>query len=297
MAEPRVHLGAISHLHGEPRPLSEAAGLTEAAYTLLKDDIDSFRESDLATWELAVRVARSTLDRADGRPDLLLYVAQGEPDPGAALLRLARELDLPEVDSLALTGHDCGNFAPSLGSAADAVLSGRKRRVLLVLADRALPGQRGMPSGLSVFSDGAVACLVTRDRPADGGFLVDAVVNRVSVRPEQAPADQGILATVLLAREGTEAVLRETGSAREDFARVLLPNYRIDSQRFLAQAMGFPEDRLLFGRVRSYGHCFSADVLITLGEQSAAGALPVGERLLAAGSGPHSWSSVALTCE
>lgn len=298
MAEPqprRVYLHSISHVYGDTRPLASVPGIDAAQYALLGEDIETYCESGLPVWQLAARCARATLELSAARPDALLYAAQNEHDTGSALPALARELDLPDVDSIALSGHDCGNFAPALAAAADAVLSGRRRRVLLIVADRARPGERLMANGLSVFSDGAAACLVGAEPPGRPGFLVDAIVNRTEVPGGQETADAAILSTVRLAQAGTGALLRATGLERADFSHLVLPNYRIPSQVFLAAAMGFTRERLLFGAVRSRAHCFSADALITLGEQGAAGALAAGERIVTGGGGPHSWSCVALT--
>jgi 3-oxoacyl-[acyl-carrier-protein] synthase-3 len=293
-----IYLSSIGYVHGRRRSVADLGNLPACA-SLLADGLATYRAADGEVWELATVAAESTLGMAAGRPDAVLYVSQNEPDSAESLPRIADRLDLTDVDYLSLSGHDCGNFGPSLRAARDMIHSGGCDRVLLLLADRARSGRRVMANGLSVFSDGAAACFVTRDpRNASGPqFGVDAVVGRTRVRVDDGTSPgEGILPTVVLARATVDAVLRGTGREREDFQHVLFPNYRTTAQLFLAAAMGFPAERLLPGSVADLAHCFSADILVTLDEQHAAGRLQPGSRLLASTTGPHSWSSIALEC-
>ncbi|MEK8174870.1 3-oxoacyl-[acyl-carrier-protein] synthase III C-terminal domain-containing protein [Streptomyces sp. M19] len=90
------------------------------------------------------------------------------------------------------------------------------------------------------------------------------------------------------------ALLDDLGLTREDFTYAVLPNYRPAAQKFLLAALKVPADRLLLGPVTRLGHCFSADILITLRERGESGDLGSGDRLLASTSGPHSWSTMAI---
>jgi 3-oxoacyl-[acyl-carrier-protein] synthase-3 len=77
---------------------------------------------------------------------------------------------------------------------------------------------------------------------------------------------------------------------------VVFANYRRGAQWFLTAALGFPEGKLLFGDVAEFGHCFSADLLVTLDRRARDGTLVPGRWLLANAMGPRTWSSIALEC-
>ncbi len=294
---PTVHLSAIGHVHGEPREVASLAALLPGPAPE-GGGLSHYRESDLETWELAALAAERTLRDCPEPPETLLYVSQNDPDTVGSLGALMDRLGLHTAEHLVLAGHDCGNFGPSLRVAADLLRDPGRRRVLLVLADRAGSARRRvMANGMSVFSDGAASCLVGTAEPAGAGarFAVEAVATSSRVRPDAGDGTQaGILATVELARESVADLARRTGRPAADADHLVFANYRTDSQRFLASAMGLPAERLLLGDVGGLAHCFSADLLVTLDQQHAAGALAPGSRLLAAATGPASWSTIAL---
>ncbi|MCC9306046.1 hypothetical protein LN042_02805 [Kitasatospora sp. RB6PN24] len=296
---PDVHLSAIGYALGEPRELSELQAVLPDDLSVLAEDIVHYRASDAEIWELAAAAAEQSLAGCPEPPDALVYVSQNEPDSATALARLANRLGLTTCPSIALSGHDCGNFGPALGVVRDMVVAGTRRRVLLVLADRARePRQRLMASGLSLFSDGAAACLVTADAPGTDGatFVLEAAASRTEVRLEEPEvAGTGMLTTVRLAAETIAELLADTGRSRDDFRHVVFANYRTASQKFLCTAMGFGYERILPGAVADQAHCFAADILITLAQRHADGSLSPGDRLLASATGPHAWNTLALS--
>ncbi|MFC9328858.1 3-oxoacyl-[acyl-carrier-protein] synthase III C-terminal domain-containing protein [Kitasatospora sp. NPDC057015] len=290
-----LYLSALAHVHGEPRPI---ASLAEPGAEELTDPLHglaSYRQSELPIWRLAALAGERTLELADGAPDLLLYISENDEDIADSLARLADRLGLPTVEYLALAGHGCANLGPALRIAGDALASGRHRRVLLISADRAPAGGRLMKSGLSVFSDGAAAGVLTRSPPdrRSATFRIDAVGLRTSVRAGSRSAP-GLLDIVELATDAVTDILAETGRSPEDFDAVVFANYRLQSQGFLATAMGFGQDRLLLGDVAGLAHSFSADLLITLEQLAADGRTRPGHRLLVSATGPHAWSILAV---
>jgi 3-oxoacyl-[acyl-carrier-protein] synthase-3 len=288
-----IYLSAIGYVHGERRSLAEISEEMPVDLRQPKHGLAHYRQSAQEIWELAGTAAERTLATSRRRPRPILYVSEDDPQVPVSLARIARRLDLISAAALSLAGHDCGNLGPALLTAGDALSAGRYERVLLILADRPLPGTRVMRNGMSIFSDGAAACLVTRDEPdRDGpGFAVDAVhtVTRfASVEP-----DQAMLAKVELAAECVAEITAQADVPIEAYQHVILNNYRISAQRFLAAAMGFTRHRLLPGEVADLGHC-SGDLLVTLHQQASSGALAAGDRVMAAATGPHSWSLISL---
>jgi 3-oxoacyl-[acyl-carrier-protein] synthase III len=293
-----VVLSTIAYVHGERRDAASLDEPSAADVSAILRDVSTYRASGLPVWELAAKAGAACLDRGPGRPDLVVYVTENDRDVTASLGRIATALDLADVEHLAVSGYHCGNLGPALRVAADALAVGRCTRVLLLLADRARPGERIMTTGLSVLSDGAAACVVTSDQDADGTgvYTVDGTVTVVRVDPAgDSSAERGILGSVGLAATCVERLRVVTGHAPEDFQHLVLGNYRVPSQQFMAAALGL-RSRLLLGEVADLGHCFSADLLVTLDQRRADGTLAAGDRVLAAATGPHSWSATALLC-
>lgn len=287
-----IHISAISYAHGEPRPIAElgnqAADLTKPEYGLA-----DYRVGDREIWESAAAVGARTLALSEsaGPPDLLLYVSENDGSPAASLEKIVRRLGLPRIAYLSVCGHGCGNLVPALRIAQDALSSGRHDRVLLVLADQALAHERLMLSGLSVLSDGAVSCLVTRDAPAAGGaFAIGPMATRSEVRPDTPDAEPILLSLIELAVASMADLSADPDARLKDIRYLLFGNYRVTTQKFLASAMGFQPDRLLLGHIAELGHCFSADALVSLEQIAAEGQFEFGDRILISAIGTHSWS-------
>jgi 3-oxoacyl-[acyl-carrier-protein] synthase III len=292
-----IFLSAIKYEHGEPRYLADLDEPAARELAAPEHGLVRYRASDQETWQLARLVAERTLARSAARPDLLIYVTDSDPDPAESLPRIVGELGQPGLAYVAVRGHGCGSLGPSLALAADALHSARRDRVLLVLADRVASGPRVMPSGLSVFSDGAASCLVTREDAATCGRRdkVIALATRNHAQAGEVGAAAGSLLTIAAtAAAATTEVLGAAGRRVEDFRHVLFANYRVTSQQFLASAMGFPPEALLLGELGRFGHCFGADILVTLDTLAAAGRISPEDRLLASATGPSSWSVLAV---
>jgi 3-oxoacyl-[acyl-carrier-protein] synthase-3 len=250
----------------------------------------------MAVWESAADAAATTLEAAAGRPDLLLYVSENDPTTFDSLARLSDRLGLPNVPSVALRGHGCGNLAPALQVATDALGSGRRDRVLVVVADHVMGGPRVMDSGMSVFSDGAAACVVTRDREdgAPGGFTIAGIADRIQVDVDDRSPDGSLMSSVRLAEECVADIGNATGWKKGDVRYAIFGNYRVISQKFLVAALGLPQKKLLVGAIAEFAHCFSADLLVTLDQYARTDVIRSGDRVLASAIGPHSWSILAL---
>jgi 3-oxoacyl-[acyl-carrier-protein] synthase-3 len=294
-----VYLSSIGYVHGEPRATEGLLDQAPEAVVALLAEVPTYRASDREIWRLAVDAAQQSLCAAHQRPQLLVYVSENEPDATGAVARFVDTLGLNDVEYLTMAGHDCGNFVPALRIAHDAVVAGRCDTVLLVLADSVPARNRLMLNGMSVLSDGASACVVSNTVTTTPGaqFRVSGLAGRTSVRLNAAAGtDQTILTTVQLAGDSVRDLLELSKRTRDDYRHVVFGNYRMTSQRFLTTALRFPPDRLLTGAVAELGHCFSADVLVTLAQRYDDGVVTAGDRVLASATGPHSWSVACLEC-
>lgn len=293
-----IHVSAISYVIGEPRHIDELGNDIAAQLFLPQQGVTHFRVSDKEIWQLAEDVCARSAARAAGVPDLVLYVSENDRHTADSLARIAHKIGQPNIRYLEVSGHGCGNLGPALQLAADMLYSGAHERVLLVFADRALEGERLMRNGLSVFSDGAAACMITRDHQGRQGLQaqISAVTTKTQVEVGVADAANAqLLTTAELAAAAAEYISQDTGREISEFDHILLANYRILSQKFLASAIGTStKHHLLIGPVSELGHCFSADILITLERYTISGKIQQGDRLLAAVIGAHSLSMMAI---
>lgn len=230
----QVYLSGITSVLGQPRPVSDLTSSGHSPTPCQDDGVTHYRERSGPIWRSAAHVGARNLAETGATPDLVIYASQNETDSTRALAELGAHLDLPHAETIHTAGHECGNLAPALQVARDALVSGRSERVLLLLADHALKGQRLMTSGLSVFSDGAAACTVTLDPPAQRHLrLLDVVTVRSSPIDAAAGAGGNIVLTTRLAAAAMSAVEVATGLARTEFEHLMFSNYRAASQRFL----------------------------------------------------------------
>lgn len=288
-----VHLSAIEYVHGDREKLALLDEQMVVDLSLPVHGLAHYRISEHEIWELAAMAGEHCLAAANESPDLLIYVSEDDGQVPASLAKIAERLGLPTVAHLSVSGHDCGNLGPALRTAGDALDSGRHERVMLILSDRALPGGRVMKNGMSVFSDGAAACLVTREEPQTTGprFAVESVTTRADFRI--VPPEQAMLAKAELATACVADLMAGTGRGPRDFQHVVFGNYRISAQQFLTMAMGFPARNLLLGEIADLGHC-SSDLLVTLRQRADDGSISSGSRVLGAAIGPHSWSLLSV---
>lgn len=292
-----LYLSAIEYVHGDRHDIAELAGQLDPELLGPDTGLSCYRASDLDIWQLAAAAAARTVKAAATPPDLVVYMTENDHVASDSLNNLVRSLDLPAARYVRGSGHDCGNLGPALSLARQALAGGEHRQVLVVLADKVIDGDRSQADKLSVVSDGAAACLVTAEPPDtdDVRFAVDGI-STVTDSDAASDSEAGgrILATVALAAAGTAAITVHTGREVTDFDHLLFPNYRAVAQQFLCSALGVPMEKLLFGPMAEFGHCFSSDSLVSLAHCADTGEIRPGDHVLAFADGQYSWSSVAV---
>ncbi len=292
-----LHLSALEYVHGDRRSVTELSGRLDPELLGPDSGLTYYRASDQEIWQLAAAAGTRTLAVSAELPDLLVYVTENDLASSDSMICLMRALDLSAARYLRISGHDCGNLGPALVLARQALGSGEHCTVLLLLADKVLDGDRNPASRLSVMSDGAVACLVT-DRPADFGGAKFAVHGMATITDLHAanPGEAGerIMSAAAFPIAGATAITQQTGRELKDFDHLVFPNYRVIIQEFLSSAMGAPPERLLVGPIAEFGHCFSADVLITLRHCANTGQIRPNDHVLASSDGPTSWTTLSV---
>lgn len=292
-----VYLSGIEYVHGDRRDIAELAGQLDPELLGPDSGLSCYRASDLDIWELAAHAGAQTLKAAAEPPDLVIYITENDHVASDSLNRLVRSLGLPDARYVRGSGHDCGNVGPALSLARQALAGGEHRQALILLADKVIDGDRSQANKLSVVSDGAAACLVTAEPPGANGvqFAVNGISTVTDTDAASDPADGGrILATVALAAAGAAQIAGQTGREAKAFDHLLFPNYRVVAQQFLCSALSVPLEKLLFGPMAEFGHCFSADSLVSLAHCADFDEIRPGEHVLAFGDGQYSWSSLAI---
>jgi 3-oxoacyl-[acyl-carrier-protein] synthase-3 len=167
--------------------------------------------------------------------------------------------------------------------------------VLLVTADKLLDPSRYAREGLTVFSDGAAACVVSAD-PAESSFAVLGVATHSSpeIGDYRAADDFTLLQASGHGVAAVAAKLRTAAAAAEDVDHVVTSNFGASLRRFLAISAGYPSRLPFAPRAGEIGHCFSADLLINLREFERQDGESDGDRLLLLCSGPRSWTGIVV---
>jgi 3-oxoacyl-[acyl-carrier-protein] synthase-3 len=288
-----MYLSAITHLHGDARPISDLGEPESADPQLMDDLLETFRESTGDAIDMANEVGARTLAAAEVVPDVILWATESDLGGLAsrAGMRLANSLGCPSAVVLIVGGHSCGNLGLLVQLARG--LLARSSAILLITSDQIGSEPRMMPDGLSVLSDGAAAALATRNAPAAGSptFLVHDL--SISVDTAGSTSSAGLGAQRRAVQLGRKTVARSARSPK-DFTWALFGNYRLSAQKFMCGAGGFSAQQLLVGPVQEYAHTFAADLLVNCDLLTRAGDIKPGDRLALSATGPNSWALIDL---
>ncbi|MEU3900097.1 3-oxoacyl-[acyl-carrier-protein] synthase III C-terminal domain-containing protein [Streptomyces sp. NPDC045251] len=294
-----VHLSALACELGDPVDIAllDDPGVARRLDALTAEGLRHCRVSERSAPHLGAASARATLAAADGHvPDWLVLATESRaPSPTQVLWETLQSVPLPRTPGLVVGGNGCGNFAPALRAAHGLLLTEGVPGVLLTLADRLTTPSRFMPDGNTVMSDSAASCLVTVGPPGRPSFRVLAVAT--SVQAGLVPEERVLKGARTILKAVREALGRINDSVPDPergFDWFVTGNYSATTRRFLATAAQMSEEKAYSPHHASYGHCYSADQLITLAALEADGRLAHGERVLLLGTSARSWSLTAL---
>jgi 3-oxoacyl-[acyl-carrier-protein] synthase III len=262
---------------------------------LAEQGIDCARVSPLDTTGLT----RAVLPGAPGFPggvafDCLVVCTDSFPAEWVAdwLIELRGGAGLRTVRALFVSGESCGGFAAGLDVARGLIVSGSAGAVLVVTVDRIAEGTRYPPISTTVYSDGAVSCLVTAARPRSASFRLLGSATETWLPGPGRPDGMGAARTLTLAVRAATA--RVSGGSVRRFRYLVTPNFGRSTRHLLAMAAGMPVDRLHSGEFGRTGHCFASDIPLNLAELEESGALDDGDEILAVTSSRHALSAMAL---
>ena len=311
-AHEAIYLSSIEYVLGSLLPMSQAlAGQVgpELMRKLGDGGFSGVAVAERGAVELAAEAAGAVLTRGKisaAAIDAVVYATcsfwgdeQGEANRGCLQTQLLVPLGLVHALLSGVALAESGNLASALRVACNLVRSGDAETVLVVTADRLprVPGEyRAMPNATAINSDGAAACLITRE--PRHGFEVEHIAQHANPRILVRVKGDGFgkyLDIVAGLRAAASAVFRATGASPDQYRWLVTNNYSVPTIYGFAEALEVRRERVFVDNVARFAHAFAADGLINLADLlAAAAAAGPGERVLALSTGPLTWGAISL---
>lgn len=210
------------------------------------------------------------------------------PFPGNPLHEVCQALGLGHALAFTLTQQSCASALQAIDLAgrllaADTHADPDDEPLALVFTgEKAFTRDAQVLPGMSLFSEGASACLVSatgsRDRllayacsqrgefdPAGGGT------------PERFQSEYRPLLAQVISR-----ALAQAGIALADLALILPHNVNLVTWQRMCRLIGFPQERVLLDNIAGNGHVFCADAFLNYQTARERGLLADGDRYLVA---------------
>lgn len=243
---------------------------------------------DDTRWSLAAQSAAQTLAQSGVAPGdvdaLVVCSAHFDGSLGSSasgLQQLMQDIGIAPTFVTGVTLGRCASFLSGLNLATALVASRQYRRVLVVCADR-YHDDTARLQPFALFSDGAASCLVS-DTAGQGCRF--AIRGTSSGTDPQSFDSTGRICPAMVTRVNQD-IIRKTGVPFDQVTAFLPINifrpvvYATETQG------GIPADRLFLDNISDRGHCFGADPLINLMDNSAKNPLPEHAFILLCASAP-----------
>ncbi|MGF1431312.1 hypothetical protein [Kitasatospora sp. LaBMicrA B282] len=296
---PAVHLSAIAVELGARVPIADLddPSVTAEVANLHAGGLRYCRVAEQDVVELAATAARRTLAAA-GAPavDAVVHATDSPyretaTKDGWAVLSGA---GVPTAPTVAVGGSASANLAAALRVATGLLVAERLDTVLLVSADRITDGARYQPVGVTVLSDGAAACLISRT-PHGPGYRVLGV--STAIQADAVEVSNSLKAANLVKLGVTaarERLLADLPEPERGFRHLVTGHYSLATRTFLSRLCGLDLTAVHTPAVAEVGHSFSADLLLSLASLHEQGLVEPGDRVLVLATSPRSWSLIAL---
>ncbi|SDT80552.1 hypothetical protein [Actinoplanes derwentensis] len=290
------HLSAIRFAVGRPVPVEQVAGgsLAGNGETLSAEGIDFCRIDERPPAVMAAETARATLEAAPEVSVGAVVYCTDTPTGATPTMDMWTFLEgagLVDVSATAVSGGACGNLGLGLAAARGILATQPVDAVLLVTSDAVRDGTRFNPDGLTVMSDGAASCLVTRQ--PFGGFRLTGLSSATQLDIDM---NRGFNQARTMNRNIGQAVRQAFAGLDHrpvDCRHFVTANYGTTPRSFLAMAAGCRPAQILTPTAREVGHCFSADILINLFALLAEGDIRPNDRLCMLATSRRSWHAMA----
>ncbi len=206
--------------------------------------------------------------------------------------RLQADFDLRRAIVLGLNQQACTSMLGSMRLAA-ALLAAEKQwqRVLCVTADR-FPAGAIYEQAYNLISDGAAACVVSRQR---GGFRLITAHQITNGGLGQADDDETVGSYFSFTQRLVTETLARAGMTADHLDWVVTQNTNDKAWQILCRLLRISFDKVWFPSMPDTGHVISADNIVNLDQLVAAGRVRPGQRiaLIMAGFGLN-WQCVIM---
>ncbi len=191
--------------------------------------------------------------------------------------RLQAELGLDRSFVVGLNQQACTSMLGSI-RLAQALLSVEPdmREVLCLSADRFPPGAH-YEQAYSLISDGAAACVVSRDPVGYRLVAADQITNGAMV---QADDDETVGAYFSYTHQLVQRLLTKAGRTTADIAWVVPQNTNVKALQILARLLGVDEAKVFHPSLPDVAHVISGDNMVNMAYLDRAGVAQAGDLLL-----------------
>lgn len=295
---PAVHLIPLSSQIGEFIRISDLDDpqVSENISTLHEQGIFGARISKLPTARMARAVIPGvpggTADEVSFQAMVFCCDTIEEGTPSEWMHGLLDGTDASSLPAIFVGGNRCTNFAVGFDVARGLIASRQADSVLVVTSDRVLSGTRHLPSSMTVFSDGAMACLVTCDPEGRPSYeLIGAASEKWTSSGSEREWLADARVTLSAMRSATQRI---TGGENGRFRHLVTPNFGKATRKMLAMAVGMPPEKLYAGPVTTIGHCFSADIPMNMKHLDESSFIAEGDEIITVCSSRSLLSVVAF---
>jgi len=304
---PRI--SAIAYSLGPIRTvasLGESDGLAPDVISSLNDrGLHHFSDDPRSIAQMCLACVKETLSASQLGPDDFDAIVIGPSmahwnlDEEHALLSALNNAGFTKSKIIGVTMQACSVVASALQIARDIVnRRDRKRRVLVIIFGKRIGGGRIAPQATTLFSDGAVACVVSRDK---GPFLVLATdtITDTSLASRTWTADNFSAyfnAGVALLRQVIVSVYSQVGVKADSIAAAIGTNGSTVYLQMIGLAAGIPSSKVYKSDLPRYAHVYGCDNLIGLYNRQKDMPFSVGQNILLVSWAPLTVSACLLRC-
>lgn len=307
VAGPRI--ASIAYSLGEVKTVASLEaneGIAPSVISSLKDrGLHHYCEDDRSISQMCVASIRETMASSQLAPDDIDAIVIGPSmaywnlDEEHALLTALNSAGFSKSQIIGVTMQACSVVASALQIARDFVnRGGRQRRVLVVVFGQRVEGDRIAPQATTLFSDGAVSCIVSRDRGNFEILATDSITDTTLATMEWSSENfpKYFQAGVALLRKVIVSVYSQVGVKAENVAAAIGTNGSTVYLQMIGLAAGLPPAKVHKTDLARYAHVYGCDNLIGLHNRNEEAPFSAGQYVLLVAWAPLTVSACLLRC-
>lgn len=300
MTDSAPRLSSIAYSVGDIKPVSSLMASENVGAKIIASleerGLRYYCEDRRSTAQMCLASIEQTLSKAGLLPtdiDAIVVgpsMARWDLQEEFALLRSLHGAGFSKSRIIGVALQACSVVASALQIARNLVESGaRARRALVVIFGRHLEGSRLAPQATTLFSDGAVSCIVSAD---EGEFeivatesITDTSLTTMEWTEENFP--RYFQAGVASLRDVTARVYAHGHVTAKDIAAAMGTNGSLLYLQMIGLAAGLSGTRVYKGDLPRYAHVFGCDNLISLHSRIDETSFSVGQYALLVAWAPY----------